>query len=59
MRDVEIWPWSAADAVEGLCANVSRSLRREEDCFRAELKRGFYPISEERRKIIRAVYHDS
>jgi hypothetical protein len=34
-------PWRAGDAVAGDSAKVSRSLRRAEDCLRAELKREF------------------
>jgi hypothetical protein len=41
VRVVEIWPWSAGEAVEGAEEKVSRSRRREVDCLRAELKRGF------------------
>ena len=35
-------PCKAGDAVPGDSANVSRSLRRAEDCLSAALKRGFY-----------------
>jgi len=34
-------PCKAADVVAGDAANVSRSRRIAEDCFRAELKREF------------------
>lgn len=38
---VNFVPCKAADAVAGDSANASRSLRRAEDCLRAELKREF------------------
>jgi len=41
VREAEIWPWRAGEPVVGAVEKVSRSLRREVDCLRAELKREF------------------
>jgi hypothetical protein len=40
VSEVEIWPTRAAGGF-GVSAKVSRSLRREDDWRRAELKRAF------------------
>lgn len=44
VSEADIWPWRALceeDAVGAVSAKRSRSLRREADCRRAELKRAF------------------
>lgn len=41
VREVDIWPWSAAEDVPGDSAKVSRSRRMAEDCLRAALNKEF------------------
>ena len=46
VREVDIWPWSAAEDVPGDSAKVSRSRRMAEDCLRAALNKEFYRFSQ-------------
>jgi hypothetical protein len=41
VKEAEIWPVREAGADRGLDERVVRSVRREVDCLRAELKSGF------------------